>query len=160
MIALYLWLIFGLFALYRSVILAENHVPAAEEGFALVNALVLGKVVLAGRELHLGDLRNDAPLIYPTLVKSALFSILVSVFKFLEATASGLYRGRSFDESVGNLAGGTWQGILCLTFLLFVLLIPFFGFTELQRVLGKGKLQELFFHPRQISNQPTEIAKS
>jgi hypothetical protein len=40
------------------------------------------------------------------------------------------------------------------------LLIPFFGFTELQRVLGKGKLQELFFHPRQISNQPTEIAKS
>jgi hypothetical protein len=93
-------------------------------------------------------------------VKSALFSILLTVFKFLEATVSGLYRGRSFDESVGNLAGGTWQGILRLTFLLFVLLIPFFGFTELQRVLGKGKLRELFFHPRQISNQPTEIAKN
>ncbi len=41
-----------------------------------------------------------------------------------------------------------------------MLLIPFFGFTELQRVLGKGTLQELFFHPRQISNQPTEIAKT
>jgi len=82
-IALYLWLIFGLFALYRSVILAEDHVSAAEEGFALVNALVLGKVVLAAKELHLGNFVNDAPLIYPTLVKSALFSILLTVFKFL-----------------------------------------------------------------------------
>jgi hypothetical protein len=159
-IALYLWLIFGLFALYRSVILAENHVPAAEEGFALVNALVRGKVVLAGKGLHLGDLPKDAPLIYPTLVKSALFSLLLAVFKILEAAAIGVYRGKSFDESVGNLGGGTWQGILCLTFLLFVLLIPFFGFTELERGLGNGKLQELFFHPRQISSQPTEIAKS
>jgi len=159
-IALYLWLIFGLFALYQSVILAVHHVSAAEEGFALINALVLGKVVLAAKELHLGDIVNDAPLIYPTLVKSALFSILLTAFKFLEATASNLYRGRSLDESVGDLAGGTWQGILCLAFLLFVLLIPFFGFAELQRVLGKGKLQELFFRPRQTSNQPTEIAKS
>ncbi len=106
-IVIALWLIFGLFALYRSVILAENHVATAEEGFALVNALVLGKVVLAAKELHLGDLVNDAPLIYPTLVRLALFSILLTVFKFLEATASGLYRGGSFDESVGNLAGGT-----------------------------------------------------
>jgi hypothetical protein len=65
-------------------------------------------------------------------VKSALFSIVLTLFKFLEATASGLYRGRSFDESVGDRAGGTWQGILCLAFLLFVLLIPFLGFTELQ----------------------------
>jgi hypothetical protein len=154
LIALYLWLIFGLFALYRSVILAEDHVPAAEEGFALVNALVLGKVVLAGKELHLGELPDDVPLIYPTLVKSALFSMLLTVFKFLEAAATGLYRGKSFDESVGNLGGGTWGGILCLTFLLFVLLIPFFGFTELQRVLGEGKLRELFFRPRQISSQP------
>ena len=159
-IALYLWLIFGLFALYQSVILAVHHVSAAEEGFALINALVLGKVVLAAKELHLGDIVNDAPLIYPTLVKSALFSILLTAFKFLEATASNLYRGRSLDESAGDLAGGTWQGILCLAFLLFVLLIPFFGFAELQRVLGKGKLQELFFRPRQTSNQPTEIAKS
>jgi hypothetical protein len=75
-IALYLWSIFDLFApLYRSVILAEVHVFAAEEGFALVNALVLGKVVLAAKELHLGDLPNDVPLIYPTFVKLILFSI-------------------------------------------------------------------------------------
>lgn len=157
-IALYLWVIFGLFALYRSVILAEDHVSAAEEGFAFINALVLGKVVLAAKELHLGDIVNDAPLIYPTLVKSALFSVVLTVFKFLEATAGGLYRGRSFQESIANLPGGTWQGILCLAFLLFVLLIPFFGFTESQRVLGKGKLQELFFRPRQMPNRPAETA--
>ena len=33
--------------------------------------------------------------------------------------------------------------------LLAVLLIPFFGFTELRRVFGEGKLEQLFFTSRQ-----------
>lgn len=154
-IALYLWLIFGLFALYRSVILAEDHVSVAEEGFALINALVFGKIVLAAQKLRLGDFVNDAPLIYPTLVKSALFSVVLAVCKILEEVLTGFVRGRSFQEGVAGLGGGTWQGILCLTLLLFVLLIPFFGFTELQRVLGEGKLQELFFRPRHPGREAT-----
>jgi hypothetical protein len=154
-IALYLWVIFGLFVIYRSVILAE-HVPAREKGFALINALVLGKVMLVAKELRLGENVNDAPLIYPTLLKSALFSVVLAVFKILEEAARGLYHGRSFQQSITDIGGGTWQGILCVALLLFVLLIPFFGFTELQRVLGQGKLQQLFFHPRQVSNQLTE----
>ena len=146
-IALYLWLIFGLFAIYRSVILAEDQVSATEESFALLNALVLGKIALAAQKLRLGDFVNDAPLIYPTLVKSALFSVVLAAFKIAEGAATGLLRGRSFEQGIAEL-GGSWQGILCLTLLLFVLLIPFFGFTELRRVLGEGKLQELFFRPR------------
>jgi hypothetical protein len=147
-IALYLWVIFGLFAVYRSVILAQN-VGSAEKGFALINALVLGKVMLAAKELRLGDNFNDAPLIYPTLLKSALFAAVLAVFKILEESARGLYHGQSFQESIADLGGGTWQGILCLAVLLFVLLIPFFGFSELERILGASKLRELFFHQRQ-----------
>jgi hypothetical protein len=148
-IALYLWVIFGLFALYRSVVLAEHHVSLTEKGFALLNALVLGKVMVVAKELHLGEMDKDAPLIYPTLLKSALFSVVLALFKILEEAARGLYRGESFHESIADLAGGTWQAIFCLTLLLFVMLIPFFGFTELQRVLGEARLKELFFRSRQ-----------
>jgi hypothetical protein len=33
------------------------------------------------------------------------------------------------------------------------MLIPFDGFGELQRVLGKGKLKQFFFGPRSLQNQ-------
>jgi hypothetical protein len=150
-IVLYLWLVFGLFLLYKSVILNQEHISYVARGVALVNALVLGKFVLIARALHLGDTAEDAPLIYPTLLKSALFSIVLACCKILEEAAVGFYHGKSFSESIADLGGGTLKGILTLTVLLFVLLIPFFGFGELQRVLGAGKLAQLFFRPRTVS---------
>ena len=151
-IVLYLWVVFGLFLLYKSVILNQEHISYLAHGVALVNALVLGKFVLIARALHLGDTTEDAPLIYPTLLKSALFSIVLACLKILEDAAVGFYHRKTFSESIADLGGGTLKGILTLTVLLFVLLIPFFGFGELQRVLGEGKLAQLFFHPRNASD--------
>jgi hypothetical protein len=153
-IALYLWVILGLFAVYRAVILGQG-ISMLEKGFALINAVVLGKVMLIAKELHLGETSREAPLIYPTLLKSALFSAVLALFKILEEAARGLYHGESFQQSIADIGGGTWQGILCVAALLFVLLIPFFAFTELQRVLDEGKLRDLFFRSRQPSNGPT-----
>ena len=55
LIALYLWLVFGLLVLYRSVILAEYHIPVLFHAFAIINALALGKVMLVAQDLHLAD---------------------------------------------------------------------------------------------------------
>jgi hypothetical protein len=152
-IAFYLWLVFALFLLYKSVILNES-ISYLSRGVALVNALVLGKFVLIARAFHLGDQADDAPLIYPTLLKSALFSIVLACCKILEEAAVGLYHGRSFADSISDLGGGTLKGILSLTLLLFVMLIPFFAFGELKRILGEGKLSQLFFHQRNPGGVP------
>jgi len=154
LIALYLFLVFSLLVVYKSEILAEQHIPFAYHGFALINALALGKVMLVAKDLHLGERFDDAPLIYPTLLKSALFTVVLACFKILEDTAAGLYHRKSFAESIADLGGGTLRGILILTLLLFVVLIPFVGFGELQRVLGEGKLKQLFFRPRPCQSQP------
>ena len=148
-IVLYLWVVFGLFVLYKSVLLKEEHISSLATGFALINALVLGKIILIARALHLGDRYNNLPLIYPTLIKSALFSIVLAIFKILEEAGAGLYHGESFQQSIADFGGGTIKGILTLTLLMFVVLIPFFGFTELQRILGEGKLARVFFGPRE-----------
>ena len=153
-IVLYLWLVFGLFLLYKSVILNED-ISYLANGVALVNALVLGKFVLIARALHLGDTAEDAPLIYPTLLKSALFSILLACCKILEEAVVGFYHGKSFYESIADLAGGTLKGILTVSLILFVVLIPFLGFGELQRILGEGKLAQLFFRTRDVSEPAT-----
>ena len=157
-IVLYLWLVFGLLLLYKSVILNEEHISYLAHGVALVNALVMGKFVLIAQALHLGDTADDAPLIYPTLLKSALFSILLACCKILEDAAVGFFHGKSFSESIAAVGGGTLKGILTLTVLLFVLLIPFFGFGELQRVLGTRRLTQLFFRPRTVSESAQQRA--
>src|SRR5215469_1687363 len=148
LIALYLFLVFGLFVLYKSVILSEQHIAFAYHGFALINALALAKVMLVAKDLHLGEQFDDAPLIYPTLLKSGLFAALLACFKILEDGLIGFYHGQSFPQSVAELGGGTWTAILTLTLLLFVVLVPFVGYGELQRVLGEGKLEKIFFQRR------------
>jgi hypothetical protein len=153
--ALYLWLVFGLFIVYKSVVLAEYHIDFAANGIALINALALAKVMLLAKGLHLGEQFNDRPLIYPTLVKSAMFAVVLACFKILEEFAIGLYHHKSFRESMAHLAGGTGKGIVAFTVILFVILIPFVGFGELQRVFGEGKLAHIFFHRGRAEGQST-----
>jgi hypothetical protein len=46
-------------------------------GFAIVNALVIGKVILVGEMMHLGRGYEMRPLWQSVLLKSAVFSVLV-----------------------------------------------------------------------------------
>ncbi|MGC1907806.1 MAG: hypothetical protein WA715_28555 [Candidatus Acidiferrum sp.] len=152
-IAVYLWVVFGVLIVHTSLVLGEHHIDFKYHGLALINALALAKVMLVAKDMHLGERLNEAPLIYPTLLKSALFTVVLACFKMLEEVGIGLYRRESFQQSIADLGGGTWKGILTLTVLLFVVLTPFVAFGELQRVLGEGKLGLIFFHPRPFENQ-------
>ena len=154
-ITLYLWAVFGLLVLHKSIILAEHHIDFAYHGLAIINALALAKVMLVARKLELPARMKDAPLIYPTLLKSAFFTLVLACFKILEDAAIGLYRHQSFRQSNSELGGGTWQGILTLALLVFVMLIPFVGYGELRRVMGEGKLEKLFFHRLSLGSEPS-----
>jgi hypothetical protein len=123
-------------------------------------ALALGKVILIAKAFHFAEFRKDTPLIYPTLVKSAAFSVLLACFKILEDAGVGLYRGHSFTQSIADIGGGTLRGILSLTAIMFVVLIPFFAFTELGEHLGEGKLKQVFLHRRGTLNLPDRSAEA
>src|ERR1700757_751045 len=107
----YLWVVFVLFIAYKTVILAQHGIDFAAHGFALINALVLAKFMLIARAFRLGEWSNDAPLIYPTLLKSALFAIVLGACKILEGAAVGYFRGKSFSESIAEIGGGSWAAI-------------------------------------------------
>jgi hypothetical protein len=109
--ALYLWAVFGLLVMFKAVTLAEQHISFVNHGFAVINALALPKVMLIAKDLHLGQRFDEAPLIYPTLLKSAVFAVILACFKILEDAAIGLYHGRSFHQSIVNSAevlGRAW----------------------------------------------------
>ena len=153
-ISFYLFVVFSLLMVYKSLILAEHHIDFVSHGVALISALALAKVMLTAQELHLADWFGDAPLIYPTLVKSFVFTVVLACFKVAEEVVVGRIHGKSFHESIADLGGGTWKGILTLAMLLCIMLIPFFGFTELRRVFGPDRLVGVFFRPRHLLNLP------
>ena len=94
--------------------------------------------------------------IYPTLLKSFVFTIVLACFKIVEDGAIGMLHGKSFHESAVLVAGASWKGELILATWFFVMLIPFFGFSELRRVFGPDRLVNVFFHrPQQLGNTPS-----
>ena len=109
--------------------------------------------MLVPRKLDLSARMKDAPLIYPTLLKSAFFTVVLACFKILEDAAIGLYRHQSFRQSISGLGGGTWHGVLSLMLLVFAVLIPFVGIEELGRVIGEGKLKKLFFQRQPLERE-------
>jgi hypothetical protein len=149
-IAFYLWLVFAVLLLYKSVILNEGHISSIAHGFALLNALALGKVLLVAQDLHFAEWYKEEPLIYATLIRSVAFAVLLGCFKILEEGLIGWYHGISFRESMIGIGGGSLKGILILVLVLAVLLIPFFALRELRVVLGEDKLRKLFFTSRHV----------
>ena len=142
---LYLWVLFGLFVLNERIVLRQEGINFAAQGFAVINALVLAKVMLIAEDLNLGHWLNRRPLIYPILHDSLLFTVLFISFHVLEHVVIGLVHGETLAGSVPAIGGGGFAGLLCAAVICFVSLIPFFAFRNLGRVLGTDRLNALLF---------------
>jgi hypothetical protein len=147
-IFLYLWVVFALLSIHESIIRAQHNLDFTAHSLAIINAFVLAKVLLVGEYLHLGAGFKEKPLVYPVLYKSLVFSIFLTGFHVAERIIVGMIRGKSFAESFSAIGGGRLEAILSISALTFVMLIPFFAFRELGRMIGEEKLRALFYGQR------------
>lgn len=146
---LYLWLIFALFDAQKAIILAREHLEFAGYGFAFINAMALAKFMMIAREMNLADnIFKEKPLIYPTLLKSLVFAILLVVLRILEEVIVHLFKGHGWQESLAALGDHNAKIVFTAGLIMFVMLIPFFAFAELGRHFGEGRLGRLFLHSR------------
>jgi len=144
----YLALVFASFTVYRRLLLAAHDIVYTDYWVALIEALLLGKVIMIGGVLRLGRGLEDKPLIYPILYKTVVFAVLVALFKVIEHGIKGLWHG---DGIIGGLAEIAEKGVevtLANTLVVLVALVPFFAVKELGRVLGPKKMWDLFFRKR------------
>jgi hypothetical protein len=142
---LYLWVLFGLFVLHQRIILRQEGMNFAAQGFALINALVLAKVMLIAEDLRLGHRLRSRPLIYPILGESLIFTVVFICFHVVEDVVIGLFKGETLRASVPVIGGGGMAGLLSVAMIFFVALIPFFAFRNLSRELGPDRLNALLF---------------
>lgn len=150
---LYLWVLFGLFVLNERIILRQHGIGFGAQGFAVLNAFVLAKVMLFAEDLELGRWLRHRPLIYPIVFESFTFTILFICFHVLEQAIPGLIKGRGFAGSVPAMGGGGMAGVICVAVILFVSLVPFFAFRNISRKLGPGRLNAMLFSSGMDSQQ-------
>ncbi len=142
---LYLWVLFGVFVLNQGIVLREQGISVSAQGFAFVNALVLAKVMLLFETLDPGRWLRRRPLIYPILFEAFLLTILFLVVHVLEKVIEGVIHGKTVGASLPSIGGGGLAGLLSAAVIMFVALVPFFGFRNLSLVLGADRLKRLLF---------------
>jgi len=148
---LYLWLILGLFVLNERIILGERHINFTAQGFAFVNALILAKVMLVVEGVNPGRWLDTFPRIYGILYDSFVLAVLFIVFHILEKLIIGLVHGEALATSVPAIGGGGMAGLACVAVILFIVMIPRFGFRAVSEALGPGGMRRFLFHPREDS---------
>jgi VIT1/CCC1 family predicted Fe2+/Mn2+ transporter len=140
----YLWVLLTLFSLQSAFIFNES-LLTFQQGFALINALALAKIIVVAQALRLGEREKDAPVLFPALVKSAILSVILILLNIAEETAMGVYHGKTFAEAIPAVGDGSLQSILITAALVYICLIPFFAFAELERPLGSEEVSGLLF---------------
>src|SRR6185503_896291 len=77
----------------------EYRITYLHYGTAVIEALIMAKVILLGDALRLGRKFEDKPLIFPALHKAVIFALFMGLFTVLEHTIVGLLHRK-------GLAGG------------------------------------------------------
>ena len=150
-IAVYLFLLFGILALHEAVVSAKNGIEYHFYGFAIINALVLGKVILVADDFHFAEWFKERVPIYSILAKATAFTILLLIFDIVEEVVVGKFKGKTFTESFPHVGDGSPRAFLYMIIIFAIALIPFFSFREIGRVFGERELRSLFFTPAKRS---------
>ena len=147
-IALYLGVLLSLFAIHKYLLMNDGGL-ASHIGFSFLNALALAKVILVGQELRIGDKFRGSALIYVIVAKSAIFAVLLLIFRIIEEAVIGTMQGKNLYDAIFSGHPGLEHNkfeVMALTcVIMFFALMPFFAYLEFERVLGNQRFRALIF---------------
>jgi hypothetical protein len=72
----------------------------------------------------------------------------------LEEVLVGVFHHKTITESMPSLGGGGVEGMLLVGLMVFIVLTPFFSFTEVARVIGEDELVSIILK-RKTSTEKT-----
>ena len=147
-ITAYLGILFCVFLSYRRLISRELGVTVFHYGFAVLEALVIAKVILIGKAMGLGTKDAAGALAFATLRAALVYGLLIGLFAVLEHVIGGVIHGKGLAGGLRELAGEGLYEILARALGLTVALVPFFAIWKLDQALGEKRLSQIFFGKR------------
>ena len=143
LICAYLYICFGAIMLYKAAILQANGIDYWPYGAAAIQALLLGKFLMIGEAVGLGERRRPQRLVFALLAKSVFFLLFLMALSAVEEVVRGLIHGRTVMASVRGLWGGTLLLVFASSLLMLLILIPYIAVGEAARVIGPERLRAL-----------------
>jgi hypothetical protein len=145
----YLAFFFCALATYSMLLLDRFHISYFAYGTALINALIIAKVILIGEAAHAGRHFEAKALVYSALWKAFVFAWLVFAFHLAEEMIRDVMHGANVGAALHDIR---IYDLLIRSGLIFCLFIPLFLFRELKRVVGDEDFRVLLFHQRSAPN--------
>jgi hypothetical protein len=140
-----------LVALIRILMLKGTGIPFGTSVSVTVAALVLGKSVVIADLLPIINRFPEKPLAYNIAWKTLLYFLVAMLVHYLEHLVDFWREAGSFVA--GNeklLAEIVWPHFWAIQIVLTMLITMYCTMSELVRVLGSGKMRQLFFGPRPL----------
>ena len=147
-IAAYLYVCFAALLFYRWSILEEAGPAPIQYGLAAIKALVLGKFMLLGRVVGVGE---RSPLHRPMLAvlwKSLSTLALLVLLTVIEHVLLGWWHGEGPVQALRAALGGRRLETAASCLLMGMILIPWFGYREIAEAIGADRLRAIFLTPR------------
>jgi hypothetical protein len=144
LLAIFLYLAFFFCALvtYSTLLLNEYHVKYLEYAFAIINALVITKVIMIGEYAKVGKRYEGRALFVSSVWKAFIFGLLVYAFHVVEEIIKRLIHGADMTSASRDIRFDELAGRSIVVFCTF---IPLFAFREFRRVMGEDEFQALVF---------------
>lgn len=141
-IFLYLAFFFCALFTYSMLLLGKFAISYFTYSVAVINALVIAKVILIGEYVRLGRKYEAKPLLYSSVYKALLFTLLVLAFHILEEVIKRAIHGQGV---AGTFREVRVEDLLGRSLIVFCTFIPLFAFRQLERALGERNFRDLFF---------------
>ena len=153
---------FNLILFTKRLFLADYLIQYAGFLVATTAALVVGKVVLVADTMPFLRRYDNAPLAYPVLFKTIVYTFFVFVARLIEAFVHYLIEGgvvgggRFIEHTLGNF---TWAHFIATQLWIFVLFLVYVTANELNELFGGGELFKIFFTRRSSELKSTRRAR-
>jgi hypothetical protein len=143
------------FVTYHMWLSGDSSHEEYEYGTALLNALVLSKIILIGELAGLGRRSESRPLIVSTIHKSLFFTLFYMAFHALENLAKARLDGHSFSSAIHAALVQPRTELIGRALVMFFAFLPFFALREVRRVMGPERFTYVFIHggTRAVPNQ-------
>ena len=139
---LYLAFFFCALETFEFFLLDEYHVRYWRYAFALINALVITKVIMIGEYAKLGKRQKDKSLFVSAIWKPFAFALLVFAFHFVEAVIKRLIHGVDLAKASHELRLDRFATRGIVVFCIFIRLS---AFQEFRCVMGVEEFRNLAF---------------
>ena len=135
----YIWAVLTLLRLHEHVLSGTYGFNITNEGWAIVTALILGKVVLIAEMLHAGRSLSQRFPSLTVIIKSCAVALALLIFHVLEHLAMAWWNAEDILHVVGGGDGTFWLSLI-KTAMMAVAFMPYFMIKQVEESTGQTDL--------------------